>query len=213
MKGRLHVNTHPLVAVKIGRLQNPYTGMQEFKQIVREITVALTYDALAGCITKRGSVQSAVDPSLNLITKELDFKYAVVPILRAGLGMSEAVMEVLPFAKTGHIGMFRDENTLFPVEYYTKLPKDIADRHVLLVDPMVATGNSIVGGLRVLKKAGARCISVLSLFTTERGMDTISAEDDSIPVYTAFKSEAGLNKKGYIIDGCGDAGDRIFGTQ
>lgn len=215
----VYINDHPLIRSKIADLQDPETKTKKFREIVEEITVALTYDALRDVPTDCNVIKSAVDPSYNIITRQVNQQFCVVPILRAGLGMSDAVLKVLPAAKTGHIGLYRDPETHFPVKYYSKFPPCLQAYHVLLVDPMGATGNSLSAALTLIRdsvpKQYRSCIqiSTICLFITQKCIDTVQAAHPDYPIYAAFMSDAGLDDRNYIIDGCGDAGDRIFGTQ
>ena len=201
---------HPLVQHKVTLLRDKNTGTKEFKELVGEIAMLLCYEATRELPTKEVDVETpiAVAKSRVLAGRKL----ALVPILRAGLGMVDGMLTLLPAAKVGHIGMYRNEETLEPVEYYCKLPSDIAERDVFLLDPMLATGGSACDAITQLKKRGARSIKFLAIIAAPEGLAKVHAQHPDVDIYVASLDEK-LNENGYIVPGLGDAGDRIFGTK
>jgi len=205
----LHITDHPLVKSKLTLLRAQETGNKEFRELVREIASFICYEATRDATLKEVEIQTPVCKAQGFVT---DRKYGVVPILRAGLGMVEGVLSLIPTAKIGHIGIFRDPESLEPVEYYCKLPRDTAERELLVVEPMVATGGTTVRAISFLKDNGARAIKVLSLVASPEGAKRLHAAHPDVMLYTAALDE-GLNDHGYIVPGLGDAGDRLFGTK
>ncbi|WP_394967002.1 uracil phosphoribosyltransferase [Candidatus Allofournierella merdipullorum] len=201
---------HPLVQHKVSLLRDKSTGTKEFKELVGEIAMLLCYEATRDLPTKEVEVETpiAVAKSHVLAGRKL----ALVPILRAGLGMVDGMLSLLPAAKVGHIGMYRNEETLEPVEYYCKLPSDIAERDVLLLDPMLATGGSACDAITQIKKRGARSIKFLAIIAAPEGLAKVHEQHPDVDIYVAALDEK-LNENGYIVPGLGDAGDRIFGTK
>lgn len=201
---------HPLVQHKVSLLRDKSTGTKEFKELVGEIAMLLCYEATRDLPTKEVEIETpiAVAKSHVLAGRKL----ALVPILRAGLGMVDGMLSLLPAAKVGHIGMYRNEETLEPVEYYCKLPSDIAERDVLLLDPMLATGGSACDAITQIKKRGARSIKFLAIVAVPQGINKLREMHPDVDIYVGALDE-GLNEIGYIVPGLGDAGDRIFGTK
>ena len=201
---------HPLVQHKVSLLRDKSTGAKEFKELVGEIAMLLCYEATRDLPTKEVEIETpiAVAKSHVLAGRKL----ALVPILRAGLGMVDGMLSLLPAAKVGHIGMYRNEETLEPVEYYCKLPSDIAERDVLLLDPMLATGGSACDAITQIKKRGARSIKFLAIIAAPEGLAKVHEQHPDVDIYVAALDEK-LNENGYIVPGLGDAGDRIFGTK
>lgn len=201
---------HPLVQHKVAIMRSVDTGTKEFKELVSELAVLLAYEATRDLPLKDVKVQT---PVAMADCKMLEGKkMAVIPILRAGLGMVEGVLTIIPAAKTGHIGLYRDPETLMPVEYYCKLPSDIAQRDVFVVDPMLATGGSASDAIRLIKEKGAKNIKFLGLIAAPEGIEKLRFEHPDVDIYVAALDEK-LNDHGYIVPGLGDAGDRIFGTK
>ncbi len=201
---------HPLVQHKVSLLRNKNTGTKEFKELVSELAMLLCYEATRDLPTEEVEITTPVAIAK---TKMLSGrKLALVPILRAGLGMVDGMLELLPAAKVGHIGMYRNEETLEPVEYYCKLPDDIAEREVFVLDPMLATGGSAVDAIGQIKKHGAKRIKFISIIAAPEGIKKLAEQHPDVAIYVAAKDER-LNENGYIIPGLGDAGDRIFGTK
>lgn len=206
----VHVVDHPLVAHKLSIMRDKNTSVKDFRELVSEIGMYITYEATRDLPLTTKMVETP------LCTAELPTlagkKIAVVPILRAGLGLVDGVLRMIPSARVGHIGMFRDEETLVPHTYFCKLPKDIADREVMVVDPMLATGGSASAAATFLKEAGVKHIKLMSIIGAPEGVERMSADHPDVDVYLAALDDH-LNEHGYIVPGLGDAGDRIFGTK
>ncbi len=201
---------HPLVQHKLSILRDVHTGAKEFRELVKELAMLEAYEATRGFHLEETTVTT---PVTETTTKVLaGKKVAVVPILRAGLGMVEGILELIPAAKVGHVGLYRDPETLLPVEYYAKLPDDIADRDVLIVDPMLATGGSASAAVHFLREKGARHINLLVLIAAPEGIDEVLRTTEDVCIYTC-SIDSHLNDHGYIVPGLGDAGDRLFGTK
>ena len=201
---------HPLVQHKISLLRDKNTGTKEFKELVGEIAMLLCYEATRDLPTKEVEVETPMGVAKCHVLAGR--KLALVPILRAGLGMVDGMLTLLPAAKVGHIGMYRNEETLEPVEYYCKLPSDIAERDVLVLDPMLATGGSACDAITQIKKRGARSIKFLAIVAVPQGINKLREMHPDVDIYVGALDE-GLNEIGYIVPGLGDAGDRIFGTK
>ena len=201
---------HPLIQHKISLMRNRHTGTREFRDLVSEVAMLLCYEATRDLPTEEVEVET---PICLARTKVLaGRKLALVPILRAGLGMVDGMLNLIPAAKVGHIGLYRNEETLQPVEYYCKLPKDIAEREVIVLDPMLATGGSASDAITQIKKHGARHIKFIGLIAAPEGLKTLHANPPDVDIYVGALDEK-LNDNGYIVPGLGDAGDRIFGTK
>ena len=201
---------HPLIRHKIAILRDVNTGMKEFRELVEEITTLMVYESFKHVPTKKVMVQTPLE--LTEQTMVADNAVAVVPILRAGLGMVNGVHKVFPTARVGHIGMYRNEETLEPCEYYCKLPDGIEHKTVILVDPMLATGGSACDALAALKKRGCKNIRMMSIIAAPQGVERVAREHPDVRVYISTL-DRGLNENGYILPGLGDAGDRLFGTK
>lgn len=201
---------HPLVQHKLTMIRNKEVGTKDFRALVDELAMLLTYEASRDLPVETVEVTTPIQKTQakSLAGKKL----AVVPILRAGLGMVDGILQLIPAAKVGHIGMYRDEKTLEPIEYFVKLPDDIEQREVLLVDPMLATGGSAIDGISALKKRGATQIKLITLVSAPEGIAAVQKAHPDVPIVTASIDE-GLNDDGYIVPGLGDAGDRLFGTH
>jgi uracil phosphoribosyltransferase len=202
--------THPLVQHKLGLLRDVTTTTQMFRQLVNELTLLLTYEATKDLADEEIEIETPLEvTSARRISGK---KVAVCPILRAGVGMLDAVLSLVPGARVGFIGLFRDEETLEPVEYYVKLPGDIADRDVILLDPMLATGNSTAAAIETVKRVGATSIRLIALIAAPEGVARVHGEHPEVHIVVA-SVDRGLNEKGYILPGLGDAGDRLYGTK
>ena len=208
--GTVHVFDHPLIAHKLAILRNKKTSVKEFRELIGEIAGLMCYEATRNLPTREVEVQTpvAVAKCRMLAGKKL----AIVPILRAGLGMVDAMVQLIPSAKIGHIGLYRDPETHLPVEYYCKLPEDIENRHVFVVDPMLATGGSAVAAIDFLKQRGCKTISMLNIIGCPEGVAAVQKAHPDVDIYMAAQDEC-LNEHAYIVPGLGDAGDRIFGTK
>lgn len=201
---------HPLIQHKIGYIRRKDTGTKDFRQTISEIAMLICYEATRELRLADVSIET---PICSTTVKELKGKkMAVVPILRAGLGMVDGMLALIPAAKVGHIGLYRDPETLKPVEYYCKLPADCADREVFVVDPMLATGGSSVAAIQMLKDKGCRNIHFMCIIAAPEGIKAMQEAHPDVDVYVGALDEK-LNEHGYIVPGLGDAGDRIFGTK
>ena len=201
---------HPLVQHKVSHLRDRNTGTKEFKELVSELAMLLCYEATRDLPTEEVEIETPVAIAKTRVLSGR--KLALVPILRAGLGMVDGMLTLLPAAKVGHIGLYRNEETLEPVEYYCKLPSDIAERDVMVLDPMLATGGSAVDAIAQIKKRGAKSIKFLAIIAAPEGLERLHTTHPDVDIYVAALDEK-LNENGYIVPGLGDAGDRIFGTK
>lgn len=208
--GKVTVYDHPLIHHKLTILRNKDTTVKDFRELIGEIAMFMCYEATRDLPTEVIEVETpvAVGKFRTMAGKML----AVVPILRAGLGMVDGMLAMIPSAKIGHIGLYRDPDTLEPVEYYCKLPSDISDREVFVVDPMLATGGSASAAITFLKEHGCKNIRLLNIIAAPEGIAVIQQEHPDVDIYVAAVDEC-LNDHGYIVPGLGDAGDRIFGTK
>ena len=201
---------HPLVSHKLTILRNKETGTKEFREITGEISSILCYEAMKDAKLEDVEIET---PICNMTGKKLnEDKYAFVPILRAGTGMLDGLIHTMPNAKIGHIGMYRNEETLKPVKYYYKTPSDIENREVIILDPMLATGGSGIDAITMLKESGAKKIKFLCIIAAPEGLKKMQEIHPDVEIYCATIDEK-LNENGYIVPGLGDAGDRIFGTK
>ena len=207
--GRLIISDHPLIQHKMSLLRNKETGCKEFRELTEEIAMLLCYEATKNIELTDVKIET---PLATADCKEMKDKFAVVSILRAGIGMTDGILKLIPTAKVGHIGLYRDPASLIPVEYYCKLPADIHERIIIIVDPMLATGGTATAAITFLKEHGAKKISFLCIVAGPDGVKQLQQEHPDVDVYTAAY-DAIINSKGYIVPGLGDAGDRIFGTK
>ncbi len=207
---RVIIMDHPLIQHKIGYIRRKETGTKDFRQTISEIAMLICYEATRHLQLADVTVET---PICKMVAKELKGKkMALVPILRAGLGMVDGVLDLIPAAKVGHIGLYRDPETLEPVEYYCKLPADCAEREVFVVDPMLATGGSSVAAIQMLKDKGCKNIHFMCIIAAPEGVKKMEEAHPDVDMYIGELDEK-LNDHGYIVPGLGDAGDRIFGTK
>ena len=208
--GRVHIMDHPLVRHKIDYIRRKEVGTKEFREIIEEISMLMCYEATRGLKLADVEIET---PITKTQAKELaGKKMAVIPILRAGLGMVEGMLTMVPAAKIGHIGLYRDPETLKPVEYYCKLPADCGDREVFVTDPMLATGGSAAAAISMLKEKGVKNIRFMCIIAAPEGVKVLEEAHPDVDIYIGALDDH-LNEHGYIVPGLGDAGDRIFGTK
>lgn len=206
----VNVMTHPLIQHKVTLIRSVETGTKDFRQLLEEIALLMGYEITRDLPLEDVKVQT---PLVEAIGKQIaGKKLGIVPILRAGLGMVNGLLELMPMAKVGHVGMYRDPETLQPVEYYCKLPSDLAERRIIVTDPMLATGGSAAAAISLLKKKGAKDIQLMCLVAAPEGVEVVNKAHPDVRIYVAALDEK-LNDHGYILPGLGDAGDRIFGTK
>ncbi len=205
----VHLIEHPLIQHKLTLMRKKETGTKDFRELLEEIAMLMTYEIARDFQLKEVEIETPVAKCKSKVLAGK--KVGVVPILRAGLGMLNGVVNMIPAAKVGHIGLYRDPETLKPVEYYCKLPKDVGERELIVVDPMLATGGSSSAALTMLKEKGAKSMILMCLVSAPEGIRLVNQEHPDVPIYVAAIDDH-LNDKGYIVPGLGDAGDRIFGT-
>lgn len=208
--GELHVIDHPLIQHKLTIIRDKRVGTQQLRQVVNEIATLMAYEVTRNMVTEDVVVET---PIAKTTQKSLaGKKVAIIPIIRAGLGMVDGFLELIPAAKVGHIGMYRDQKTLKPVEYFVKMPSDIDQRELFVVDPMLATGGSAIMAIDALKKRGAKQIKFVGLVAAPEGVKALQKAHPDVDIYVAGLDER-FNADGYIVPGLGDAGDRLFGTK
>jgi uracil phosphoribosyltransferase len=208
--GRLIVIDHPLIQHKVSLIRDKQTGTKDFRELVEEIAMLMAYEVTRDLPLKEVEIET---PVAKAKTKVISGKtIGIVPILRAGLGMVNGILQLVPAAKVGHIGLYRDPDTLQPVEYYCKLPADAAERDLIIVDPMLATGGSACGAITLLKERGVKNIKLVCLIAAPEGIAAVQKAHDDVDIFVAAVDEK-LNDHGYIVPGLGDAGDRLFGTK
>ncbi|EEH99243.1 uracil phosphoribosyltransferase [Clostridium tertium] len=201
---------HPLILHKLAFIRSKETGSKDFRELVEEVSMLMAYEVTRDLSTEEVEIET---PICKTKCKMLSGKkVAIVPILRAGLGMVDGMLKLIPAAKVGHVGLYRDEETLQPVEYFCKLPQDIAERDVIVVDPMLATGGSAADAITMLKKRGAKNLRLMCLISSPEGVEFVQKAHPDVDIYVAGIDEK-LNEHGYIVPGLGDAGDRLFGTK
>ncbi|MEE3375515.1 MAG: uracil phosphoribosyltransferase [Candidatus Cryptobacteroides sp.] len=207
---QLHVIDHPMVQHKLTIMRMKETGSKDFRELLKEIALLMGYELTRDIALEDVTIETPICP---MVAKRVSGrKLAIVPILRAGMGMVDGLLSLLPVAKVGHIGLYRDEETHKPVVYFCKLPKDIEDRLVILTDPMLATGGSACDGIAMLKERGCKNIRLMCLVAAPEGIAKVQQEHPDVDIYVAAVDER-LNENAYIVPGLGDAGDRIFGTK
>ncbi len=208
--GTVHVLEHPLIQHKLAILRNKNTSVKEFRELIGEIAGLMCYEATRNLPTEEVEIETPVaKATVRMLAGK---KLAIVPVLRAGLGMVDSMISLIPSAKIGHIGLYRDPQTHKPVEYYCKLPEDIESRQVFLVDPMLATGGSAVAAIDFLKRRGCRNVIMMNVIGCPEGIEAVKKAHPDVDIYLAAVDEK-LNEHAYIVPGLGDAGDRIFGTK
>ncbi len=208
--GNVNVINHPLVQHKLSFLRDKHTGSKEFRELVEELAMLLTYEATRDLPLAETQVETPMGMATTRVLAGK--KLGIVPILRAGLGMVDGMLNLIPAAKVGHIGLYRDPETLSPVDYYCKLPPDVQERDIIIVDPMLATGGSAVEAISIVKQAGCKSIRLVNLIAAPEGIEAVHKAHPDVDIYIAAVDEK-LNSHGYIVPGLGDAGDRLFGTK
>lgn len=208
MDNMIHVMSHPLITHKLSIMRDKNTTVKDFRECAHEVALLIGYEATKDLKLEDYEIETPITKTTG---KRIEKQVAVVPILRAGLGMVDAIMNLIPAAKIGHIGLYRNEETLEPVEYYCKLPIDIEQRQVLVVDPMLATGGSAVAAINFIKKRGAKNIKFVCIIAAPEGVEILRKAHPDVEIFCGALDEK-LNEKGYIVPGLGDAGDRLFGT-
>lgn len=207
---KVTVIDHPLVQHKLSLLRDKDTGSKAFRELVNELALLMGYEVTKNLPLVEKTIDTPMQPAtVHVLANE---KIAVVPILRAGLGMADGIMNLIPNAKLGHIGLYRNPDTLMPTSYYCKLPSDIEERETIIVDPMLATGNSAIEAVNDVKKAGSKSIRLVCLIAAPEGIYAMQKAHNDVDIYVASIDEK-LNDHGYIVPGLGDAGDRLFGTK
>ena len=206
----VHILDHPLIRHKLAIIRNKDTDTKQFREIVKELATLMAYESFKDVPTQEILVETPLETTKQTVVKENSI--AIVPILRAGLGMVDGILSLFPAAKVGHIGLYRDEETLEPHEYYCKLPINIENKVVMVVDPMLATGGSACDAIKMLKKRGCKNIKLLSIIAAPEGVEAVVQAHPDVQVFISTLDRC-LNEHGYILPGLGDAGDRIFGTK
>jgi uracil phosphoribosyltransferase len=207
---KVYVFDHPLIQHKLTFIRDKNTGTKEFRELVDEVSGLMAFEITRHLPLEEVTIETPVcEAQAKVLTGK---KLGLIPILRAGLGMVDGIRNLIPAAKVGHVGLYRDPETLQPVEYYVKLPSDIAERDLIVVDPMLATGGSAVEAINSLKKRGAKNIRLMCLIAAPEGVEIVQEAHPDVDIYLAAMDEK-LNEKGYIVPGLGDAGDRLFGTK
>lgn len=208
--GKVHVFDHPLIQHKLTYIRDIHTGTKKFRELVDEVATLMAYEITRELPLMEKEIETPVRKATSNVVAGK--KLGIVPILRAGLGMVEGILNLIPTAKVGHIGLYRDPETLLPVEYYVKLPSDVSERDFIVVDPMLATGGSAIEAVNSLKKRGAKSIKFMCLIAAPEGVQAMTEAHPDVDVYIAALDEK-LDENGYIVPGLGDAGDRLFGTK
>lgn len=206
----VHILDHPLIRHKLAIIRDKNTNTKQFREVISEIATLMAYESFKDVPTQEIVVETPLETTKQTVVKENSI--AIVPILRAGLGMVDGVLELFPAAKVGHIGLYRNEETLEPQEYYCKLPAGIEDKVVMVVDPMLATGGSAVDAVKMLKKRGCKNIKLMFIIAAPCGVEKVAEAYPDVEIYVSTLDRC-LNENGYILPGLGDAGDRIFGTK
>ena len=201
---------HPLIQHKVSMLRDKDTTTKDFRELVTEIAMLMGYEATRDLPLEQVEIETPITKAkVNMLSGK---KVGIVPILRAGIGMVDGILRLMPFAKVGHIGLFRNEETLEPVEYYCKFPQDVEERDLIILDPMLATGGSASAAIKLAKKRNVKSIKLMCIIAAPEGIERITKDHPDVHIYCASLDEK-LNENGYIVPGLGDAGDRIFGTK
>lgn len=208
--GNVYVFDHPLIQHKLTFIRDKHTGTKEFRELVDEVSALMAYEITRDMPLREVEVETPVAKAKCKVLEGK--KLGLVPILRAGLGMVDGILKLIPAAKVGHLGLYRDPETLEPVQYYSKMPSDIGERELIVIDPMLATGGSASAGIRILKEMGAKQIKLMCLIAAPEGVHRVQKDHPDVDIYVAAIDEK-LDEKSYIIPGLGDAGDRLFGTK
>lgn len=208
--GKLYILDHPLIQHKLTYIRNVETGTKQFRELVNELSMLMGFEITRNLPVTDMEIQTPVTTCKSKVLTGK--KIGLIPILRAGLGMVDGMVQLLPAARVGHIGLYRDPETMEPVEYYIKLPSDISERMLIVLDPMLATGGSADDAIESLKKRGAKSIKLMCLVAAKEGIERIQKNHPDVDIYLCALDEE-LNEKGYIVPGLGDAGDRLFGTK
>ncbi|GAA0487395.1 uracil phosphoribosyltransferase [Salinibacillus aidingensis] len=208
--GKVYVFDHPLIQHKLTFIRDKSTGTKEFRELVDEVATLMAFEITRDLPLQEVTIDTPVETATSKVLAGK--KLGLIPILRAGLGMTDGILQLIPAAKVGHVGLYRDPETLQPVEYYVKLPSDIEERELIVIDPMLATGGSAIEAIHSLKKRGAKQIRLMCLIAAPEGVEAVKEAHPDIDIYLAALDEK-LNEKGYIIPGLGDAGDRLYGTK
>ena len=206
----VYVLNHPLIRHKLAIIRNKDTDTKQFRDVVKELATLMAYESFKDVPTQEITVETPLEVTTQTVVKENSI--AIVPILRAGLGMVDGILSLFPAAKVGHIGLYRDEETLEPQEYYCKLPAKIEEKVVMVVDPMLATGGSACDAIQMLKKRGCKKIKLMSIIAAPEGVEKVAKAHPDVEIFVSTLDRC-LNEHGYILPGLGDAGDRIFGTK
>lgn len=208
--GKVYKFDHPLIQHKLTYIRDKRTGTKEFRELVDEVSTLMAYEITREMPLQEVTVETPVSPATCYIISGK--KVGVIPILRAGLGMVDGILKLIPAAKVGHIGLYRDPETHEPVEYYSKLPSDIEERELIVIDPMLATGGSAAAAIQMLKEKGANNMKLMCIIAAPEGIERVQQEHADVDIYVAAVDEK-LNEKRFIVPGLGDAGDRLFGTK
>lgn len=208
--GEVHILEHPLIQHKLTLIREKNTGSKDFRELVKEVSMLMAYEVTRNLPTKLIEIETPICPMQSRVLK--GEKIGIIPILRAGLGMLDGILELLPTAKVGHIGIFRDPKTKMPVHYYCKLPSDISERDLIVADPLLATGGSLNTAISLIKKEGGKKISCMCLIAAPEGIEAVRKEHPEADIYVAAVDSI-LNDHAFIVPGLGDAGDRLFGTK
>jgi uracil phosphoribosyltransferase len=208
--GRVHVLDHPLIQHKLSLVRDKETGAKEFRELVEEISMLMAYEVTRDLPLKEVEIETPIGKAKTKVISGK--KLGIIPILRAGLGMVDGMLKLIPAAKVGHIGLYRDPETLEPVGYYCKLPPDVEERELIVIDPMLATGGSASAALNFIKQKGARSIKFVCLIAAPEGIERLRRDHEDVDIFVAAIDKC-LNEHGYIVPGLGDAGDRLFGTK